>query len=303
MNTKSKFCYARILAATLITGIATQAQADISVSQTVIPNADILLANPPPGESAKIGMRILEIDAEIPAYQKMNTEYNKPTILTHKLNLRQLTFTYDYQVSEDEYKPDEVYNISYGLEYVTPVNQDWMLIGFGSLAASSDFEGDTDEQDFIVEGGAIAVYQFKNGWDLGIGPVYTHAFGNPEFILAPYAKYNYKGSFIFDMRIPKYITAQYVYNEKFMIGAALRVTGSAYHVNPDGTTEEGTIGFSDATAGIEATWRMYEDLMLDFSVAQTIDRTLEIQDNSGDVTADRELDNTTLYKMGLRLML
>lgn len=301
MKTATKTFHKALIISALM-GYVTPTLADVSISHTTIPNADILLENPPPGQSAKIGMKILDINIEIPTKLSDNAEYDEPTILTHKLDLRHQTFTYDWPAGDTEYKPDEVYAISYGLELAKPINQKWMMIGFGSVGAYTDFEGSTDAHDYLAEGGALAVYQFKNGIDLGIGPVYTHAFGNGEFILAPFFRYKSKGNFLIDVRVPKHAVISYIHEDTFMISAALRNTYNNFHVNPP-ADPEGTIVFSDVTFGIEAKYRIYEDLLLDMSVAQTIDRTLEIQDNNGDVTANRELDNTTLYKIGLSLAL
>jgi len=292
-----------IVTAGLLCCFSLQASADISISQIYIPNTNIHSDDAPVGQSASIGMEILDFNIKVPLYKKMDAELGRPTLFINSLNFRQHKFNWDLPLDTTDEVPEKVYGISYGFEFIKPIYKKVTLVSFGEFGAYSDFEEKTDEKDFLMEGGLLAVYNFENGLDLGLGPIYTRAFGNPEFLIAPFVRYKYNNKILIDVRVPKHITVSYLHKDSFMIGIAARSVYSTYHINPDNQPEEGNIVFSDVTLGVEGTVAIFDGIVLDLSAAQAVKRILEIQDDNNNRIAERDLDNGIVYKAGLRLML
>jgi len=281
------------------------AQADASLQKTVVEkslytNPD----NPTPG-APKVGMDITTLSVELPLYRKMHPDYNKPTMFINQLAVSQRKLLYDWPTGVTEYKPDTVTAINYNYDFVTPLNANWVLVQFTSLGVFSDFNESVGDSDTLAELGVIGAYQFSNGWDVGIGPVYTRAFGESQLLPAPYLRYKSKKAFAVDVKIPQFAKVSYTHNDKMMFTVAARRSFQAFHINPPVTDPIGSHSatFADVNLGFEALFVVHKNIALELSAARTLARGVQIKLDSNGQTYDRELDNATYYSIGFRYIL
>jgi hypothetical protein len=291
----------------LLTGLllvcAGQVRAQITLRNTTIGKALIVSDDAPAGpEEAKIGVNIFDLQASFPLVVRQDRETRSFAVLENTIGFRGQKFTYDWPAGDTEYKPDAVYGISYGLNLIRSHGPQWRSIAFGTLGLHSDLE-DPGSDDLFGEGGVLLVRQVGEHWQLGAGPVITHAFGNLQLIPAPYVRYQGAGRYLVDVRIPQYAIVGYQLSERVQAAVALRSVFNNYNLGDpqaqDIDGEKSSIVFSDFTLGVESRISLGGALTLEVGAATTLDRTLEVNDHSGDKVLDRGLEDSWMVSIGL----
>ena len=291
-------CYALLLCLG-----AESVSAQMKATYTVLPSAEVKGA--PANEKTEVGMNILDFGIGFPLYEKANEETGAFTSLENRLDFRVHEFNVDFPVGVNEYFPETLYGINYTLEGVTSLNPKWSAVGFLSVGIFSDFKN-VDSDHFFAEGGVLFARKFNN-LTLGLGPVYTYAFGNPKLIVAPLVKYTSRnGKFTVDVKVPKHAVLGYAFSDKFQTALAARTLYSNYSLGDDDAVgldgKSPTVVFSELTLALESTVRISKPVALDFALGTTVDRKFSANDNSGNELFERELKNTTFISVGLKAL-
>jgi hypothetical protein len=282
-----------------------EADAQVVVKYTVLPPANIILKNPPPGEKAELGMNILDIGVEFPIYSKGDEETGAFSELSNKIDIRRHEFRMELPAGETEYFPDTVYAIKDELVLIKSLPNDWYTVTVGSLGIYSDFEN-IDQDHFLFEGGLIIVKKINRNLDLGLGPVFTYAFGEAVLIPAPFVKYQSEGNVTFEVKFPRFATLGYTFSEDFQVRFAARSLYNNYRLgderaeDPNGKST--VIVFSDITLGLESSIQLFDEIFLDLAIGRTVNRTFYVNDDNGDELFDRELEEANFFSVGLAAM-
>lgn len=293
----------RITVVSLLVLLAHRAEAQVSIRNSNLGKAVITSADAPAGpQVAKIGMNVLDVEATFPLLNKQ--EAGDVTLLENTFGFRQQNFTYVWPAGDTEYRPDRVYGASYSINLIKTHGENWRSITFLSGGAYSDFE-DFGTDDLLIEGGSLLVRSVGEHWQIGVGPVFTYAFGNPLVIPAPYLRYQGEGKVSVDVRVPQYAVVGLQMGQNVQMGVALRSLYNNYKLGDpsaqDASGEHTSIVFSDLTLGLESKVRLGSGASLDFGVSTTLDRTFEINDHRGDKLFSRGLDRTWVASVGLSL--
>ncbi len=297
--------YLLLGAFTLIPFFITPVAAQMKLSYTLLPAADIISVDAPAGENAKTGMSILDFGVRLPIYEKGNKETGEFFTIENALDLRKHEFSTELPEGYDEYFPKTLYGINYSLEVAKSINPKWFLVGFFSAGIFSDFKN-VDGDHIVSEGGVIAGRTYGENLKLGLGAVYSYSFGNPALIPAPLIKYKSRDKkIIIDVKVPSHAVFQYAVSEDFLAGIALRSLYSNYSLGDDEAVDQSgkspTVVFSDLNLAIESSIRLYKPLFLNIAFGQTIKRALIINDNGGEELYDRGLENTVFASIGLSI--
>lgn len=278
-----------------------KADAQVTVKYTVLPKANIILKNPPPGEKAELGMGILDIGVAFPIYSRGDEETGEFSELLNTIGFRRHTFNMELPAGETEYFPETVYAIKDELVLIKSLRNNWYTVTVGSLGIYSDFEN-IDSDHFLFEGGMIFVKKINKNFDLGLGPVFTYAFGEAVLIPAPFVKFQSEGNVTFEVKFPRFVTLGYTFSENFQVRIAARSLYDNYRLGDERAEDNGkstVIVFSDITLGLESSIRLSDPISLDLAIGRTVNRKFFVNDDSGDELFDRELEDTNFFSVGL----
>jgi hypothetical protein len=289
-------------AATLVT--PSFAQAQVRVTDTYLPASNIKKENPPPGESATLEMNILDVATEIPFLVSKDEAGEISTALVNELAFRHHALKLVLPAGQSEYFPKNLYAIREGLTLIQALSEDWYAVGFGAATLATDFK-DIGFKHFVFEGGAFGVYKITKALHVGLGPVFTFAFGNPLLIPAPFVRYQGEQKLSFQLQVPRFAKVAYAFSEGFDLGVAGRFLYNNYRLGDDrARTPDGkstVIVFSDITVGLEASLRIFQPLFATAGVGATVYRKFRVDDDGGDELFNRDLENTPYASLGLEL--
>lgn len=291
-------CVAAILAA------ATTGSAQIRVTDTYLPPSDIKKENPPPGESATLEMNLLDVGTEFPLFVSKDQAGEISTALVNELGFRHHALKLELPAGQSEYFPTSLYAVREGLILMQSLSANWYVVGFGSAAIATDFH-DVGFDHLIFEGGAFGVYKISKPLHVGLGPVFTFAFGNPLLIPAPFVRYQGEEKLSVQVQVPKLAKVAYAFTDDFDLGIAGRFLYNNYRLGderartPDGKST--VIVFSDITVGLEASLRIYQPLFVTGGVGATVYRKFRVDDDGGSELFNRDLQNTPFASLGLEL--
>ncbi len=273
----------------------------IRVNNIVMPEANIVKADPPPGQEAKIGMNILDVEVEFPLHAYENPRTGAFTELSNSFGFRNQTISKKFPADDDEYFPDALYAMNYSLALVKSLGKKWYTVAFGSAGLYTDFEN-VDGNHLLIEGGAFFVRKLSKSFHFGLGPVFTYAFGEPIIIPAPFLRYAGQGRVSAEIKFPRYAKLNYAVSQGFQVGLAARSFYNNYslgHTEAQSNGENTVILFSDLALGIESSIRLFKPLFLNVGVGTTIDREFVVDDNNGDQLFDRGMKDTIFFTFGL----
>jgi len=169
----------------------------------------------------------------------------------------------------------------------------------------TDFEN-VDSDHFLAEGGLIFARKVGESFTLGLGPVFTYAFGNPIFIPAPLVKYTSgNDKFLIDIRVPQHIILSYTYSDNLQNSLKIGSLYSNYRLGDERAEADGkstTIVFSDLIISVETLIRLYGPIALDVSIGSTINREFTVENHKQKELFDRGMDNTLFFSVGLQLL-
>lgn len=282
------------------------ARAQVRVTDTYLPPSDIKRANPPPGESATLGMNLIDVSTELPLFISKDEKGRPRTLLVNELAFRHHALDLELPPGQSEYFPTDLYAIREGLSLIQALSDDWYVVGFGSGAIATDFK-DVGFKHFIFEGGAFGVYKLTDAFHVGLGPVFTFAFGHPLLIPAPFVRYSGESKLSFQLQVPRIAKVTYAFTDSFDLGVAGRSLYNNYRLGderartPDGKST--VIIFSDITVSLEASLRIYQPLFATFGVGSTVYRRFRVDDDAGDELFNRDLKNTPFASLGLEVRL
>jgi hypothetical protein len=281
----------------------TSVSAQLTAEYTILTESNFLSDNHP-GEKAKMSMGIFDLGLYFPLYEKADEETGKFFSLENSVFVRRHTFDLNLPQGEEEYFPGTLYAINYTISAVKSLGSSWIAIPFISTGIYSDFKN-VDSDHFNTEGGVIIAKKFSNGFIVGIGPVFTYAFGIPQFIPAPFASYTSGNEkFTLDIQIPKSLLFNYKFSERFSSGAAVRFLYSNYSLGDNQAVDENgksTVAvFSDITFVLESSLLLFKPLYFDFALGTTINRKLIVNDNEANELFDRTMEHCYVINFGLR---
>jgi hypothetical protein len=300
----AKRFYVKLLFSFLLVCLwATSGFAQIGVHYTYLPASDMKSDDAPSGEKAQMSIGIIDIDIGVPLYVNENEETGELALIENSLGFRQQTSKETLPEGQREYFPEELYGIDYSISGVKSLSKKWLVVGFLDTGIYTDFEN-VDSDHFKTEGGFFLAYKVGESITLGLGPVYTYAFGNALLIPAPLVKYK-SGTekFEIDIKIPSHIKASYTFNKNFQARLAIGSLYNNYRLGDekaqDVDGESTTIVFSDLTIALECSIRLFGPLALDVAVGTTFEREFTVEDHNGDELFDREMDDTFFFTVGL----
>lgn len=304
-HAQRSFVFALVSAAAAVTVLATvPARAQVRVTDTYLPPSNIKKENPPPGESATLEMNLVDVSTELPLF--VSKDERRSTVLINELAFRHHALDLVVPPGQGEYFPSDLYAIREGVTLVQSLSADWYVVGFGAAAIATDFN-DVDFGHFIFEGGAFGVYKLSEAFHVGLGPVFTFAFGHPLLIPAPFVRYQGEEKLSFQVQVPKLAKVTYAFSDSFDIGLAGRFLYNNYRLGDDrARTPDGkstVIVFSDVTVGVEASLRLFQPLFATAGVGTTVYRKLRVDDDGGDELFNRDLENTPFVSLGLEVRL
>lgn len=293
--------------ASLVLSLAPEpAHAQVTVTDTYLPPSDIKRENPPPGESATLEMNLIDVSTELPLFVSKDDKGRPRTLLVNELAFRHHALDLVLPAGQSEYFPTDLYAIREGLSLIQTLSTDWYAVGFGSVAIATDFN-DVGFEHLIFEGGAFGVYKLSEAFHVGLGPVFTFAFGHPLLIPAPFVRYRGEEKLSFQLQVPRLAKLTYAFSDSFDLGIAGRSLYNNYRLGderartPDGKST--VIVFSDITVSLEASLRLYQPLFATFGVGSTVYRRFRVDDDGGDELFNRDLENTPVVSLGLEVRL
>jgi hypothetical protein len=309
MNKFQLFCISRGFYLTIVFSLiflcleVTSGFAQIGVKYTVLPAANMKSVDAPAGEKAEMSMGILDFNVGIPLYVDENEETGEIFSIENELEFRRQTFDMTLPTGQNEYFPTALYSINYSISGVKSLSEKWFMVGFLSTGIFTDFEN-VDSDHFLAEGGLIFARKFGESFTLGLGPVFTYAFGNPVLIPAPLVKYTSGNEkFSIDIKVPQHIILSYAFSENFQSKLAIGSLYSNYKLGDDRALSDGkgvTIVFSDLTIALESLVRLYGPIGLEAAIGTTVNREFTVEDHKEKELFDRGMDNTLFFSVGLK---
>ncbi|MCM1137516.1 MAG: DUF6268 family outer membrane beta-barrel protein [Duncaniella sp.] len=114
------------------------------------------------------------------------------------------------------YVPDKILNLSLNLTHIRPLSERWKLmasLGMGIYARPNHIVF----KSLLANGGAAAVYEVSDNFDLGIGAGLTNSFGIPAILPMVYVNWRLRGVYQIDVSMITglKINVKRVWNEKF----------------------------------------------------------------------------------------
>ncbi len=277
--------------------------AQIGVKHTVLPAANMKSVDAPAGEKAEMSMGILDFNVGIPLYVDENEKTGEIFSIENELGFRRQTFDITLPTGQNEYFPKALYSINYSISGVKSLSKKWFMVGFISTGIFTDFEN-VDSDHFLAEGGVIFARKVGESFTLGIGPVFTYAFGNPIFIPAPLVKYTSGNEkFSIDIKVPQHLILSYTFSENFQSRLAIGSFYNNYRLGDERALYDGkgvTIVFSDLTVALESSVRLFGPIALNVAVGSTIIREFTVEDHKGKELFDRGMENTIFFSLGLK---
>ncbi len=296
----------RLSAALAALSFAGPSLAQLTVNDTYLPASNIKLANPPPGESATLAMNLLDVRAELPLYVKRNERDKPETLLLVAPSFRHHALSLELPPGDDEYFPTALYAAGLELALMQDISSNWYGVLFGSGALASDFEN-IDARHLLFEGGGFFVYRLTQDFHVGLGPVFTYAFGHPLLIPAPFVRYEGEGKWQFKMQFPRFAKLTYVASKRFEFGVIARSLYNNYLLGNDAAETAGgdspVIVFSDLTLGLEAGVRIVGPVWLTAGGGFTASRQFTVEDENQNELFNRDMENTPFATLGLEVRL
>jgi hypothetical protein len=207
---------------------------------------------------------------------------NKPrtfTVINSTTEFRYQRVMLDSEV--DAYFPENLYAISLNLKVLQSLNSNWFLYTTGTLGIFSDLEN-VNNDHLLLEGGIVPVYWVNPELAIGIGPVYTYAFGRPRLLPLPYIKTMGEGTSRFSISIipPSEGRAGYQFTDLLNVGFAAGIFRNTYELGDARAITAGSspaLVFSDWSLGPDVIFTLAQDVELRFHTGSTVYRQFEIQ--------------------------
>lgn len=165
-------------------------------------------------------------------FSKISAKFSYPTklkkgVLINSVGVDYFKMNYDDNFEIETQDLENLYNITYNLRYVYPLDNKWALMGQVGTSLSSNLRNSTQLDDFIISGGINAIRRggtSENPSRLLFGLNYITVIGKPRiFPMINYVK-KVSDKFSYGLGFPN-THAKYNFNEKNSLKSLIWVNG------------------------------------------------------------------------------
>ena len=215
----------------------------------------------------------------------------KRTILIHKLGYTNLRVDTEANIGIEPLENTKHYHtISYNLGLVQILNPKWRLLLNLNPLLASDFGASLNEDDFLFQGNALALYSKNLKIQYGFGLVYTTRLGRP--LVIPMGLFKYRTpKMTIDIVLPNKLSIMFRnLKRKFSYGFEAGLNGGLFNNNSDISTINSIIdetGYSRLNIGPAIRVRLKNSTIIHFTGGIAVGRKLEF------INIDEETNNLT----------
>ncbi|MEM8556235.1 MAG: DUF6268 family outer membrane beta-barrel protein [Bacteroidota bacterium] len=153
------------------------------------------------------------------------------TVLVPRLSVQQLRFDHDGW-PQNTPAADEAYLIDLGLSVQHQLSTRWALRADLNPSLASDLDRKLDEDDFVLQGAAMALWQATPRFTMGFGAAYSTVFGTP--VPVPLLLLQHRGqSWRAEAFLPASIEAWWVPSQRVELGLAIEALGSRHRLGAE----------------------------------------------------------------------
>ena len=248
-------------------------------------------------------------------FRKTDINFNIPIKLKKGMLFNSIGFNYIHlgydDISFSTKNLEQFYNINYGLTYIYPLNDKWIITTRAGISIASNLSNSITSEDLLFNGGIVAVKrggtrEKPSRFAFGLG--YATITGKPRVIpLISYVK-QVNENFSFGIGFPNTF-AKYVFNEKHSLKTILWMNGFYSNlsdpVSVDGSNEANKASFRALSGGLEYNYWMNHNktIAIVLKGGYSFSNSYELLDENNNTVHDFNLGAKPYFSAGFKFSL
>lgn len=244
-------------------------------------------------------------------FSKISAKFSYPIklkkgVLINSVGVDYFKMSYDDNFEIETQDLENLYNITYNLRYVYPLDNKWALMGQVGTSLSSNLRNSTQFDDFIISGGINAIRRggtLENPSRLLFGLNYITVIGKPRIL--PMINYVKKVSdkFSYGLGFPN-THAKYNFSEKHSLKSLIWVNGFYTNLgNPifiNSNIEAEKASFRSISLGLEYKYSLNKRMSLNLKGGYTISNEYLLLDMNNNEVYNFNTDSEPYFSVGLK---